>query len=269
MSQENVEIVKAAYEAFAREGLDRFMEHFTDDVDYRAVEGAPDDSGPIRGKDAVRAWLQDWIDTFDEFWFEPVELIDAGEDTVVAVERFGGRAKLSGIETDQTEAVVFTIRGGKLGRCREYATRHEALEAAGLEESAMSKENIEIVRGHIEAWSAEEAALALSFLDPHIVLDLTRAGAIEGAVHGPEGVAEHFRRYAGTFEDYRWEVQRLDDLGTGAILAVVTESGRGKGSGVSVERPLAALYTVIDGKIVRITMFPGEREALEAAGLRE
>ena len=112
------------------EGLIGSWSHFADDVDYRAVEGAPDDSGPIQGTDAVRAWLQDWIDTFDEFWFEPVELIDAGEDTVVAVERFGGRAKLSGVETDQTEAVVYSIRGGKLARCREYPTRREALEAA-------------------------------------------------------------------------------------------------------------------------------------------
>jgi ketosteroid isomerase-like protein len=134
MSQENVEVVKLAYEAFARGGLDRYMEHFTDDVDYRAVVGAIDDIGPIHGKDAVRAWLQDWIDTFDVFWFEAIELIDAGEDTVVVVERYGGRAKLSGVETDQTEAVVLTIRDGKLARCREYATRDEALEAAGLEE---------------------------------------------------------------------------------------------------------------------------------------
>jgi ketosteroid isomerase-like protein len=134
MSQVNVEIVKVPYEAFARGGLDRFMEHFADDVDYQAVEGAPDDSGPIHGTDAVRAWLQDWIDTFDEFWFEPIELIDAGEDTVVAIERFGGRAKLSGVETSQTEAVVYSIRGGKLARCREHPTREQALEAAGLRE---------------------------------------------------------------------------------------------------------------------------------------
>jgi ketosteroid isomerase-like protein len=134
MSQENVEIVKVAYEAFVRGGLDRYMEHFTDDVDYRAIEGAIDDVGPIHGKDAVRAWLQDWIDTFDEFWFEAIELIDAGEDTVVAVERYGGRARLSGVETDQAEAVVLTIRDGKIARGREYATRHEALEAAGLSE---------------------------------------------------------------------------------------------------------------------------------------
>jgi ketosteroid isomerase-like protein len=134
MSQENVEVVKVAYEAFARGGLDRFMEHFTDDVDHRAIKGAPDDRGPIHGKDAVRAHLQDWIDTFDRFSFEPVELIDAGEDTVVAIERFGGRAKLSGVETDQLLGNVFTIRDGKIARGREYATRDEALEAAGLSE---------------------------------------------------------------------------------------------------------------------------------------
>jgi len=134
MSQENVEVVKAAYEAFASERLDRWIEHFTDDVEWRPVEGGPDDFGPIHGKDALRAWLQDWIETFDEFWMEPLELIDAGEDKVVAVERYGGRARLSGVETDQTEAEVFTVRNGKIARGHEYATRDEALEAAGLRE---------------------------------------------------------------------------------------------------------------------------------------
>ena len=64
-------------------------------------------------------------------------------------------------------------------------------------------------------------------------------------------------------------MRRLDDLGTGAVLALVTQSGRGKGSGASVDSSLAALYTVLDAKIVRITMFQGEKEALEAAGLSE
>ena len=133
MSQENVEVVKAAYEAFARGGLDRYMEHLTDDVVYRSF-GAPDDIGPFHGKDAVRAWLQDWIDTFDGFRMEPVELIDAGGDTVIAVERFGGRAKLSGVETEQIVGDVVTIRNGKIARGHEYPTREQALEAAGVEE---------------------------------------------------------------------------------------------------------------------------------------
>jgi ketosteroid isomerase-like protein len=134
MSQENVAAVEAAYDALARGGLDRFIEHWTDDLDHRSIEGAPDDRGPIHGKNAMRAYVQDWIDLFDDFRIEPVELIDAGENRVVAVLRFGGRAKLSGVETDQIMGAVFHIRDGKIARGREYSTRDEALEAAGLEE---------------------------------------------------------------------------------------------------------------------------------------
>jgi hypothetical protein len=45
-------------------------------------EGAIDDRGPLHGNDAFRAYLQDWLDTFDDFKVEPVELIDAGEERV-------------------------------------------------------------------------------------------------------------------------------------------------------------------------------------------
>lgn len=127
----NVAAVEAAYEALARGGLDQFLEHWTDDLDHRAIEGAPDDRGPIRGKPAMRAYVQDWIDTFDDFTIEPVELIDAGRNRIVGVLRFGGRARLSGIRTDQTFGVVFALRDGRIARGREYATRDEALEAAG------------------------------------------------------------------------------------------------------------------------------------------
>jgi ketosteroid isomerase-like protein len=103
-----------------------------DDIDYRAVEGAPDDHGPIHGKDALRVYLQDWLDTFDEFRSEPVELIDAGEGSVIAVTKISGRAKLSGVEADLTYAALYTIRDGKIVRGREYWSRDEAVEAAGL-----------------------------------------------------------------------------------------------------------------------------------------
>src|SRR5436190_2052283 len=122
MSHENVAAVEAAYTAFAQGGLDRFIEHWTDDLDHRSIEGAPDDRGPIHGKAALRAYVQDWIETFDEFKIEPVELIDLDDDKVVAVLRFGGRAKLSGVETDSTMGVVFTIRHGMVARGRECAT---------------------------------------------------------------------------------------------------------------------------------------------------
>ncbi len=133
MSEENVGVVQAATDAFARDGVDGWLEYFTDDVDYRAAEGAIDDRGPIHGKDALRAYAEDWTEMFDDVRFEPVEVIDAGDDTVIAVMRISGRPKGTSAETlTLSVAGVNTIRDGKIARSREYWTREEALEAAGL-----------------------------------------------------------------------------------------------------------------------------------------
>jgi ketosteroid isomerase-like protein len=135
MSQENVETVRDALVAYNRGDLDAFLdEYWADDIDYRAVEGAPDDHGPIHGKAEMRAYMQDWFDTFDDLKVEPLEVIDAGQDQAVAVVRFGGRAKLSGVEVDLTFAALYTVRDGKVSRGREYWTKEQALEAAGLSE---------------------------------------------------------------------------------------------------------------------------------------
>lgn len=96
--------------------------------------GRPDDHGPIHGRDALRVYAHDWLDTFDDFRQDPVEQIDAGGDKVIVVFRISGRAKVSGVETDLTYAALYTFRDGKIARGREYWTRAEALEAAGLSE---------------------------------------------------------------------------------------------------------------------------------------
>jgi ketosteroid isomerase-like protein len=134
MSKENVATVEAAFQAMERGGLDSLAEYWADDIDYRAAEGALDDRGPLHGNEAVRDYVQEWLDMFDDWKIEPVELIDAGGDQVFAVLRGSGRAKLSGVETDITYAAVYTIRDGKVARGREYLTRAEAIEAAGLSE---------------------------------------------------------------------------------------------------------------------------------------
>ena len=136
MSEENVGVVQAAADAFARDGVDGWLEYFTDDVDYQAVEGAIDDPGPIHGKDAMRDYMEDWVEKFDDVRVEPVEVIDAGDDTVIVVMRASGRPKGTSAEAELTLsfAGVNTIRDGKIARAREYWTREEALEAAGLSE---------------------------------------------------------------------------------------------------------------------------------------
>jgi ketosteroid isomerase-like protein len=103
------------------------------DVDYRAIEGAPDDVGPIVGRDAMLAYLADWYEMFDGFSASPEEILDAGPGREIVVWRIGGRAKTSGVVTDMLFATDYVIADGKIVRGREYASKEEALAAVGAE----------------------------------------------------------------------------------------------------------------------------------------
>jgi ketosteroid isomerase-like protein len=88
----------------------------------------------MHGPEAVRRYIQDWFDMFDDLAVVAEELVDAGDDRVVAVLRMTGRAKLSGIETEIRFSVVYTLRDGKIVHGREYMDKEQALQAVGLRE---------------------------------------------------------------------------------------------------------------------------------------
>ena len=134
MSLENVEVVRRMLQAFADGGLAAMAEFWDPDIDWRAAEGALDDVGEMHGPVAVRRYIQDWIDTFDDFSVVAEELRDVADDRVLAIQRLNGRAKLSGTGTDLRYAVVNTVRDGKVVRGREYLSLDQALEAVGLAE---------------------------------------------------------------------------------------------------------------------------------------
>ena len=133
MSQEDVEIVRSAPTALWDHGVDALVEFLHPEINWRAMEGAPDDVGEMQGTEAARRYLEDWFETFDDFTTIPEELLDAGEDRVVGVLHVSGCAKLSGITTELRYAALYTLRDDKIARIREYGDREEALEAAGLE----------------------------------------------------------------------------------------------------------------------------------------
>ena len=72
---------------------------------------------------------------------------------------------------------------------------------------------------------------------------------------------------ADAFEELRYELEEAIDVGDGRLLALVRIRGRGKGSGVGVDTRLAHLWTVRDGKAVRMQAFTDRDEARRAAGL--
>jgi len=132
VSAGGVEVVRASWEGWNREGMDALSRHWHPDITWRAIEGAPDDVGVMEGRDAVRAYVADWDDMFDDLRVEPLEVTDAGDEIVIAMQRASGVAKGSGVPTDLVYGVVYTVRDGKIVSGREYATREQTLAAAGV-----------------------------------------------------------------------------------------------------------------------------------------
>ena len=134
MSQENVETIKRAYTAWNEAGVAAFLEYWAENTEWRSVPGDPVYRDPMYGRDAVRAYLEDWLDTFEDFRVDPVELVNVGEGQVVGTLRYSGRARHSDAKVDSVVAAVFVIRHGQIVGGGEYETRTQALEAAGLSE---------------------------------------------------------------------------------------------------------------------------------------
>ena len=132
MSQENVEVVKRAWEATVRRDYETALGLY--DPEVTLEPGFLDNPEEVfRGLDGVREMYQSLLGVFADFTATVEEWIDAGDD-VVAILRVSGRGRQSGVPVVSLEAHVWTVRDGKLWRLRIYPTRAEALKAVGLEE---------------------------------------------------------------------------------------------------------------------------------------
>ena len=130
MSQENVEIARRGYEAFARRDLDAVFELFDPEIEAHDPPEMPD-AAIHRGHDAVRRDWEQTYELFEDFTIEVEETLDGGDDVVVFL-RYRGRGSESGAEVEALMAHVWTVRNGKAIRLRQFLDREQALEAAGL-----------------------------------------------------------------------------------------------------------------------------------------
>ena len=132
MSEENVEIVRHAFEALEQGGVDAMLDFCSPDIEYRVRRDLPD-ARTYHGHDEVRALAADWQRVFEDFHLGPEDLIDAG-NSVIGIMRISGRGATSGVEAGNPYATVCAVRDGKIWRISDFPTREEAFEAAGLSE---------------------------------------------------------------------------------------------------------------------------------------
>jgi SnoaL-like domain len=98
MSEADVKLFQswAEQSAVAEDPLTFAFENmWAHDIDHRAIEGAPDDRGPIIGRKAMRAYVADWFQMFPNLRFAYEEITDAGRGRVIVVIHVTGTAHAS------------------------------------------------------------------------------------------------------------------------------------------------------------------------------
>jgi ketosteroid isomerase-like protein len=133
MSQENVDIVRTACEAWLRGDLDAMCETWHPEVEWDTThfEGWVENK-VYRGQDEVRRFLEEWMASWDRESYEAsYEFLDKGEQIVLLMsQRMIGRGSGAPVKLDSAQVV--TLRDGKVSRIDNYTDPDEALEAVGL-----------------------------------------------------------------------------------------------------------------------------------------
>ena len=154
MSQENVEIAQRFSKAFERasraywrnprsleDGLKtgdlspeaaELMSYLHPEVEWRTAFSLAGETR--RGHIEFARFCDEWLDATEDYAVTVRDVTDLEDDRVFIVSDLAFKGKGTGIEVNGVSFAVVTVRGGLITRIDEYASRDEALEAAGLSE---------------------------------------------------------------------------------------------------------------------------------------
>jgi uncharacterized protein len=130
MSEENVEIVRRVYEAWARNELPGPARLFDAQIEYVNPPAAVE-SGTRHGLVAFTRAVHDAFEGWEAWQIEPERFIPAGEQVAVVV-RYRAHWRTSGVDVAAHESALWTVRDGKVVRYEWFHGPNDALEAVGL-----------------------------------------------------------------------------------------------------------------------------------------
>lgn len=127
--------------AVVREGLERMLatgEIAWETIDERIEVEDHDipEGGVYRGHEGFGRWLEEWSEPWSEWSLEPERYIDAGEGAVIAIVHTKATGRVSGVEVDRRDALVYRLRGEKVVRLDYFNDTREAFESIGLDAEA-------------------------------------------------------------------------------------------------------------------------------------
>lgn len=128
----------------------------------------------------------------------------------------------------------------------------------------MSQANVELVRAIYERFRAGDTDAALALHHPEIEVHDRPEVPDPQVYRGHEGVLRSVSVSRETFRGLDIEPEELHDAGD-RVVAVIRIQGRGRESGIPIDERLAHLWTIRDGKAVRMVVYSSLDEALREA----
>jgi ketosteroid isomerase-like protein len=136
----------------------------------------------------------------------------------------------------------------------------------------MPQENVEIVRRALDAFNRRDLqALEQEFCDEELefVSFFTAVDAAEATYRGANAWSDYAAVMDEMWIDWRVEDLQFFDGGDQELVCLMRLVGKGKLSGVPVDRPVGITYRLRNGKLWRVRSYADPAEALKAAGLSE
>jgi len=155
---------------------------------------------------------------------------------------------------------------------REVSLRYEndgLIVSEQVRPEPMSQENVAIVRTLYEVWNGQngrDGALAFladdfEFVNPHYAVE-------SGTRHGHAGWSQAMDSLDAAFHRHKHEVHETRDLGD-RVLCFTTFVAKTSPDSPAWRQHEPHLWSLRDGKVIRLQWFHDRAEALEAAGLSE
>jgi ketosteroid isomerase-like protein len=132
-----------------------------------------------------------------------------------------------------------------------------------MPEESTTPDLVELVRRQLDAVNHRDAETLASFAAPDVVYDTSPAGF--GVYEGQEAIRVFITGYWDLFEDLRFELEEVLDLGNGVTFSVNRQHARPIGSSAEVQAREAHVTAWVDGKVKRVTVYSDIDEARAAA----
>jgi ketosteroid isomerase-like protein len=132
----------------------------------------------------------------------------------------------------------------------------------------MSQENVEIVRRAHKALNGGDVDALVALCDVAFRLDMSDRVLNPAVYEGHDGIRRFYAEVREVWASYTWEPEELVESGDD-VIALLRSSGKGRGSGIEMERRTAMVWTVRENRATSLRFFRDREAALKAVGLRE